>query len=62
MKPKYKIGQKIVATWASGRESIHTIVDVKYTEHGFWYSWTEDDGFKQGLHEKYLSTYYPIKK
>ena len=52
--PKYEIGQEVEANWAGGRISKHIITDIEDTVHGFWYSWIEDNGFVNGLHEKYL--------
>ncbi len=57
MEPKYKIGQKVYATWASGRVTSHIIRSVKNTDRGFWYTFYDEDNFEIGLHEKYLSLY-----
>lgn len=55
-KPKYKIGEKVLATWAGGHTTKHIISEIEKTELGFWYSWKDAcDGFGSGLHEHHLS-------
>jgi len=53
--PKYKVGQKVCATWAGGAETVHTITKVEKEVHGFWYSWIEDNGVGFGTYEKFLT-------
>jgi len=54
--PKYKIGEIVEANWAGGHVTTHVIMGIKNTEHGFWYTWKdENNGFGNGLHEKHLN-------
>jgi len=54
MKPKFEIGQKINATWASGRITSHIITGIKLTDRGFWYIW-DSKTEQTGLHECHIS-------
>lgn len=54
-KPKFKIGETIEANWAGGAVTKHVITDIKKSSRGFWYSWIDEDGFKNGLYEKSLN-------
>lgn len=57
MKPKFEIGQKINATWASGRVTSHVITNIKNTNRGYWYCWIDEDGQEMGLHECHISKF-----
>lgn len=61
--PKHKVGETIEANWAGGHVTRHVITAIKNTEHGFWYSWIDDEGHESGLHEIHLNkTYKQIKQ
>jgi len=58
--PKFKVGQRVVATWMGGGITTHTIKRIEDTSHGYWYVWDDISAFdgreiENGLHECYLS-------
>lgn len=60
---KFKIGDRVEATWASGRTSIHTITGVEANRvHGTWYQFLDEDGYQCGLYGEFLSAYYGPKE
>lgn len=53
--PKFKIGDCVEATWASGRTSTHIITGVDENKpHGTWYRFLNEDGFEVGLYGCFL--------
>lgn len=63
--PKFKIGDTVEATWASGKISIHIIIGIEENHHGYWYTWKRSDVYSwagSGLHEKYLRKIKEIQR
>lgn len=53
--PKFKVGDYVEATWASGRTSIHIITGVNVNApRGIWYQFLNEDGNTSGLYEEFL--------
>lgn len=60
---KFKVGDRIEATWAGGHTSKHIITGIDVNApRGIWYQFLDEDGRKTGLYEEFLSACHTAKE
>jgi hypothetical protein len=51
---KFKIGEKVIATWTGGHETEHVVLNVSKELHGNWYTFRDENNVLSGTYEIYL--------